>query len=121
MGWPTTKSGRRPPTGSTGFWANSAPWHVGNLHPTGPADVERLDSTIVGAFAYFYRCRLYMGSKLGEEVDWAARRPGSIPHGVRNVPGHVSQSVSPGRGIVCSTMVEQSQRDTCAGSRPKRR
>jgi len=41
--------------------------------PTGPADVGRLDSTIVGALAYFHPCRLYMGRRLGDEVDWAAR------------------------------------------------
>jgi hypothetical protein len=41
--------------------------------PTGPADVGRLDSTIVGAVAYFHPCRLYMGAKLGEDIDRAMR------------------------------------------------
>ena len=41
--------------------------------PTGPADVGRLDSTMIGALSYFHPCRLYMGSKLGDDVDWAAR------------------------------------------------
>lgn len=41
--------------------------------PTGPADVGRADSTMVGALAYFHPCRLYMGRKLGDDVDWAAR------------------------------------------------
>lgn len=42
--------------------------------PTGPGDVGRLDSTIVGALAYFHPCRLYMGKKLGEVADDAARQ-----------------------------------------------
>ncbi|HSH81371.1 MAG TPA: hypothetical protein VLA19_22820 [Herpetosiphonaceae bacterium] len=41
--------------------------------PTGPADVGRRDSTMVGTLAYFHPCRLYMGAKLGPEVDQAAR------------------------------------------------
>ncbi|MHC4471610.1 MAG: hypothetical protein ACYS99_11670, partial [Planctomycetota bacterium] len=41
--------------------------------PTGPADVGRLDSTMIGALAYFHPCRLYMGAKLGGEIDEAAR------------------------------------------------
>ena len=42
--------------------------------PTGPADVNRLDSTIIGTAAYFHPCRLYMGQKLGPDVDLAARQ-----------------------------------------------
>jgi hypothetical protein len=41
--------------------------------PTGPGNVGELDSTIVGALAYFHPCRLYMGQKLGSDVDTAAR------------------------------------------------
>jgi hypothetical protein len=41
--------------------------------PTGPGDVGRLDSTMIGAVSYFHPCRLYMGSKLGDYVEWAAR------------------------------------------------
>jgi hypothetical protein len=41
--------------------------------PTGPADVNRLDSTMIGAIAYFHPCRLYMGQKLGADIDAAAR------------------------------------------------
>lgn len=48
-----------------GFWET--------FIPTGPADVGRLDSTMVGTLAYFHPCRLYMGAKLGGHVDWAAR------------------------------------------------
>jgi hypothetical protein len=48
-----------------GFWET--------FIPTGPGDVGRLDSTIIGAAAYFHPCRLYMGAKLGPEVDRAAR------------------------------------------------
>jgi hypothetical protein len=40
--------------------------------PTGPADVGRLDSTMIGALSYFHPCRLYMGSKLGGDIDQAA-------------------------------------------------
>ncbi len=41
--------------------------------PTGPGDVNRNDSTMVGALDYFHPCRLYMGAKLGADIDWAAR------------------------------------------------
>lgn len=41
--------------------------------PTGPADVGRLDSTIVGALCYFHPCRLYMNRKLGGDIDQAFR------------------------------------------------
>ena len=41
--------------------------------PTGPADVNRLDSTMIGLLAYFHPCRLYMGKKLGNDIDYAAR------------------------------------------------
>ncbi|MDQ1024422.1 hypothetical protein QF035_002004 [Streptomyces umbrinus] len=41
--------------------------------PTGPADTGRLDSTMIGTAAYFHSLRLHMGSKLGDEVDRAAR------------------------------------------------
>jgi hypothetical protein len=41
--------------------------------PTGPADVGRLDSTMIGTVAYFHPCRLYMGQKLGADIDSAAR------------------------------------------------
>lgn len=47
--------------------------HWKTFIPTGPADVGRLDSTIVGALAYFYPCRLYMGTKLGADLDHAFR------------------------------------------------
>ncbi|MFC5142925.1 hypothetical protein ACFPK1_32205 [Actinomycetospora rhizophila] len=40
--------------------------------PTGPADVNRRDSTIVGTIAYFHPCRLYQSRKLGDAVDAAA-------------------------------------------------
>ncbi|MBW4692876.1 MAG: hypothetical protein KME27_14060 [Lyngbya sp. HA4199-MV5] len=49
-----------------GFWET--------FIPTGPGDVGRLDSTIIGALAYFHPCRLYMGAKLGADVDLAARQ-----------------------------------------------
>ncbi len=49
-----------------GFWET--------FIPTGPADVGRLDSTIIGTVAYFHPCRLYMGAKLGSDIDWAARQ-----------------------------------------------
>lgn len=42
--------------------------------PTGPADIGRLDSTIIGAIAYFHPCKLYDGQKLGTHIDWAARK-----------------------------------------------
>lgn len=41
--------------------------------PTGPGDVGRLDSTMIGAVSYFHPCRLYMGQKLGADIDQAAR------------------------------------------------
>jgi hypothetical protein len=41
--------------------------------PTGPGDVNRLDSTMIGLLAYFHPCRLYMGNKLGSDIDFAAR------------------------------------------------
>lgn len=47
--------------------------HWETFVPTGPADVGRLDSTMVGAVAYFHPCRLYMGAKLGADVDLAMR------------------------------------------------
>jgi hypothetical protein len=42
--------------------------------PTGPGDVGRLDSTMIGVLAYFHPCRLYMGAKLGDDLDLAARQ-----------------------------------------------
>ncbi|MFD9858869.1 glucosidase family protein [Streptomyces alboflavus] len=41
--------------------------------PTGPGDVGRRDSTMIGAAAYFHPLRLHMGNKLGDDVDRAAR------------------------------------------------
>ncbi|MDP9316152.1 MAG: hypothetical protein M3R24_35740 [Chloroflexota bacterium] len=41
--------------------------------PTGPANVGGLDSTMIGILAYFHPCRLYMGQKLGADIDLAAR------------------------------------------------
>jgi hypothetical protein len=41
--------------------------------PTGPANVGLLDSTMIGTVAYFHPCRLYMGRKLGQDIDAAAR------------------------------------------------
>ncbi|MFI1358362.1 hypothetical protein ACH4TV_33070 [Streptomyces sp. NPDC020898] len=41
--------------------------------PTGPGDVGRLDSTMIGTAAYFHPLRLHMGSKLGADIDRAAR------------------------------------------------
>jgi hypothetical protein len=41
--------------------------------PTGPADVGGKNTTMIGALSYFHPCRLYMGSKLGSDIDWAAR------------------------------------------------
>ncbi|MEU6993874.1 hypothetical protein ABZ953_24865 [Streptomyces sp. NPDC046465] len=41
--------------------------------PTGPGDVGRLDSTMIGAAAFFHPLRLHMGSKLGPDIDAAAR------------------------------------------------
>jgi hypothetical protein len=40
---------------------------------TGPGDAGRLDSTIIGTVAYFHPRRLYMGAKLGADIDLAAR------------------------------------------------
>lgn len=48
-----------------GFWET--------FIPTGPGDVGRLDSTIIGGVAYFHPCRLYMGAKLGADIDQAMR------------------------------------------------
>lgn len=48
-----------------GFWET--------FIPTGPADVGRLDSTMIGALCYFHPCRLYDGAKLGADIDLAAR------------------------------------------------
>ena len=47
--------------------------HWETFIPTGPGDVGRLDSTMIGALAYFHPCRLYMGAKLGEDIDHAFR------------------------------------------------
>ncbi|WP_055569117.1 hypothetical protein [Streptomyces atriruber] len=41
--------------------------------PTGPGDVGRLDSTMIGTAAFFHPLRLHMGSKLGTDIDAAAR------------------------------------------------
>jgi hypothetical protein len=41
--------------------------------PTGPGDVGRLDSTIIGALCYFHPLRLYHGAKLGADIDQAFR------------------------------------------------
>ena len=41
--------------------------------PTGPGDVGRLDSTMVGALCYFHPTRLYHGAKLGADIDRAFR------------------------------------------------
>jgi len=49
-----------------GFWET--------FIPTGPADVGRFDSTMIGSVAYFHPCRLYMGQKLGPDIDNAARQ-----------------------------------------------
>jgi hypothetical protein len=49
-----------------GFWET--------FIPTGPADVGRLDSTMIGTVAYFHPARLYMGQKLGADIDYAARQ-----------------------------------------------
>jgi hypothetical protein len=62
--------------------ANSIRWVLDEHHnrgiwetfiPTGPGDVGRLDSTMVGALCYFHPCRLYDGPKLGQDVDQAFR------------------------------------------------
>ena len=57
--WVLTEQRRR------GFWEI--------FIPTGPGDVGRLDSTMIGSLAYFHPCRLYQGSKLGDDIDLAAR------------------------------------------------
>jgi hypothetical protein len=41
--------------------------------PTGPGDIGGLDSTMIGALAYFHPCRLHDGPKLGADVDQAFR------------------------------------------------
>lgn len=48
-----------------GFWET--------FIPTGPGDVGRLDSTMIGVLAYFHPCRLYMGNQLFSDLDNAAR------------------------------------------------
>jgi hypothetical protein len=62
--------------------AASVRWVLGQQHdrgqwetfvPTGPGDVGRLDSTIIGAVCYFHPTRLYYGAKLGADVDQAFR------------------------------------------------
>ena len=50
---------------SLGYWETFV--------PTGPGDVGRLDSTMIGAVAYFHPCRLYVGNKLGDDIDLAFR------------------------------------------------
>ncbi|MBI5439715.1 MAG: hypothetical protein HY900_00715 [Deltaproteobacteria bacterium] len=47
--------------------------HWETFIPTGPANIGGLDSTMVGTLAYFHPCRLHIGKKLGERVDYAAR------------------------------------------------
>jgi len=47
--------------------------HWETFIPTGPADVGRLDSTMIGAVAYFHPCRLHIGAKLGDDIDVAMR------------------------------------------------
>ncbi len=47
--------------------------HWETFIPTGPADVGRLDSTMIGVVAYFHPCRLHTGEKLGADIDLAAR------------------------------------------------
>jgi hypothetical protein len=54
-----------------GQQANKGHWET--FIPTGPADVGRLDSTMIGTLAYFHPTRLYMGAKLGADIDFAAR------------------------------------------------
>ena len=65
-----------------GATVNSIRWVLGEqarlgqwetFVPTGPGDVNRLDSTMIGLLAYFHPCRLYMGNKLGSDIDYAAR------------------------------------------------
>ena len=52
---------------------STAPDHWETFVPTGPGDVGRLDSTMIGAVAYFHPCRLYAGAKLGDDIDAAFR------------------------------------------------
>jgi hypothetical protein len=47
--------------------------HWETFVPTGPGDVGRLDSTLIGAVAYFHPCRLYVGARLGDDIDAAFR------------------------------------------------
>ena len=47
--------------------------HWETFVPTGPGDVGRQDSTLIGAIAYFHPCRLYMGARLGPDIDLAFR------------------------------------------------
>ena len=47
--------------------------HWETFIPTGPGDVGRMDSTMIGLLAYFHPCRLYMGNKLTSDIDYAAR------------------------------------------------
>jgi hypothetical protein len=62
--------------------ANSIRWVLGEQRrlghwqtfvPTGPADVGRLDSTLIGALAYFHPCKLHLGNKLGDDIDLGFR------------------------------------------------
>jgi hypothetical protein len=62
--------------------ANSIRWVLGQQRdaglwetfvPTGPGDVGRLDSTMIGALSYFHPCRLHLGSQLGQDIDQAFR------------------------------------------------
>jgi hypothetical protein len=60
------------------MWAVAGLWEAARLAerigvPSMLRDVGRLDSTMVGAVAYFHPCRLYMGAKLGEDIDRAMR------------------------------------------------
>jgi len=57
--WVLAEQGRR------GYWET--------FIPTGPGDVGRLDSTLIGALAYFHPCQLYIGNRLGDDIDRAAR------------------------------------------------
>src|SRR5262249_32878729 len=54
--------------------AAQAATHTDAFVPTGPADVWRLDSTIIGAVAYFHPLRLYQGPKLDVDIDEAFRQ-----------------------------------------------
>ncbi len=57
-------------------WVLGEQAHLGRWEtfvPTGPADVNRFDSTMIGLLAYFHPCRLYMGNKLSSDIDFAAR------------------------------------------------